>query len=655
VLRYEILTPRTRVNPDSIDVEGTAVHARSSLGNIDDEIGVGEGGALEILRHWTISSRASFRLPCAALLDGDFSRWIVPAVMYDGNIEGTGRFPRGGLEIGWSFREDRCPIPSCSVVMDGSGRGWAFFTEPAGSEEEISSIRSTRRNGGVVLEIATPFEEGPFTYREKGWPVGGQGKPTGKWFPPASGLRYHRRFTLLPINGPRVPYLQLFASARRRCMRGDPALWARVDWGRYIALKTHWLRTHALYKKKGVTGIIRHRRMPPIIQRFFCDFVGGSFLSKGMEAAVCFYRLGKECGEERLRGLAFEIADFLLRGELPSGLAFDEYSIHGRQFGGFFMPGRGLSGVASSRCMGESAEQYVRLRESGAEDPRWALHARRIADFFLTHQLPDGNYGRFWSPEGKLLDARGTNGAYIIWLMAALARLTGDRAYLDSGNRAARYFIETVTKPQRYTFDTLDAECVDKEAGHALLRAFLLLHRQSGDDALLEAARDAAGFCLGWQFAWDVPFSPSTPLGRLHFHTFGGTSVSVAHHHLDPYGLVIALDFLRLARVLSETCWEDFAHDLMGFCGQLVSTPERPLDRGADFIGYQPEQYNHTDWSYIHHLLGGKGSYSSPASWVASATLGAVLDIREEFPAHLPGAARLDLSELGNARGFQFP
>lgn len=70
------------------------------------------------------------------------------------------------------------------------------------------------------------------------------------------------------------------------------------------------------------------------------------------------------------------------------------------------------------------------------------------------------------------------------------------------------------------------------------------------------------------------------------------------------------------------------------------------MNLGVDFVGYQPEQYNHTDWDYMHHLLGGKGTYGMAAAWVASSTLGAALDIREEFPAHLPRSERIDLTRL---------
>jgi hypothetical protein len=650
-IRYEIITPRGRLLPDSVTVEGAVVVATSPAGITRDELRLAGDGALEITRSWSLHGPSRVRLACTVDLEGGFTRWVVPSVMYDGNTEGAGRYPRGGLETGWSFREDRCPIPSCAICAGDSG-SWAFFSSPAGSEREIGSIRSRTRGNGVELEIATPFDESPHSYREKGWPVGGQHGPRGQWFDASAGISFTRTFMLLPAAGSRIPYIPLFTAARERCMPPGRDLWAQVDWERYIALKVHWLRRHALYRRGNVVGALRAPRMPAALQRYFGDYIGGSFLSKGMEAALSFRRLGLESGDEELSAEAREMAGFLLRGELPSGLAFDDYSIHARRFGGFFFPGRGLSRVASTRCMGESAQGYARLFEAFGDraDARWLAHARRIADFFVEHQLPDGNFGRFWSTAGELRDARGTNGAYIIWLMAELARL-GSVEYLPAARRAAGYFIGTAVRPQRFTFDTLDAECVDKEAGHALLRAFLLLHRLTGEPVLAEAAREAASFCLGWQFTWDVPFSPGSPLGALGFSTFGGTTVSVAHHHLDPYGMMIALDFLRLSAAVSEPRWETWAHDLMGFCGQLVSTPERALNLGEDFLGYQPEQYNHTDWDYMHHRLGGKGAYGSAATWVASSTLGAALDIRAEFPAQLPGTRRIDLSALTRRPG----
>jgi hypothetical protein len=648
-LAYELETPHGRVAAAALRVQGQRIEAEWPGARLTDDVQWAADGLLEVRRTWTIERPGKVRLLFAVLLDGSFSRWIVPAVMYDGNEEGEGRFPKGGLDVGWSFREDRVTIPSCSILF-GEGQGWALFTTPAESERHLSSIRSARRGGEVTLEVATPYHESPHTYTEKGFPFGGLSRPSGEWLDASRGLSYERTFYVMPLAGSRLAFEPLFAAARRRCRPAGVDLHATTDWARFIALKTYFLRHFALYRRRGAVGIRRGVRVPPLVQRYFADYLGGGFLSKSLETAASFYRLGQEAGHAALLDDARDLAAFFLRGQLPSGLAFDDYSIHGRRFGGFFMPGRGLADVVCTRCIGESGQQYVRLYQAALRAkesvPEWLAHAQRLGDFFVTHQPKDGNFGRFWSKEGELLDARGTNGAYIIWLLADLFGVTRERRYLTAALSAAAYYIRTSVERQRFTFDTLDAECIDKEAGHVLLRAFLLLNQHAPSDALVQAAREAAAYCLTWQFAYDIPFDPHSPLGKLDFHSFGGTSVSVAHHHLDPYGLTIAVDFLRLHQVTGEQAWRQYAHDLAGYCSQLVSTPERPLDMGKDFWGYQPEQVDHTNWDYVHHWIASKGDYRSSAAWVPSSTLGACLDIREEFPRELPGCERIDLSLL---------
>jgi hypothetical protein len=87
--------------------------------------------------------------------------------MCDRNEIGEGSFPRGGVEKGWSFREDRIAIPSCSILHDGSH--WqAVFTDPSVKESEISSVKTCAREGRPSFEISVPYTEEPFTYTEKG-------------------------------------------------------------------------------------------------------------------------------------------------------------------------------------------------------------------------------------------------------------------------------------------------------------------------------------------------------------------------------------------------------------------------------------------------------------------------------------------------------
>jgi hypothetical protein len=180
--------------------------------------------------------------------------------------------------------------------------------------------------------------------------------------------------------------------------------------------------------------------------------------------------------------------------------------------------------------------------------------------------------------------------------------------------------------------DTLDASCVDKEAGHAVQRALLAAWATNPEPRWLAGAQAAARFCDLWTFAWDVPFSPKTPLGRRGFSTTGGTTVSVAHHHLDPYGPAMALEHLRLANAIGDPVRRRVARWLIAWAAQLVASRMDSLGRSPRHSGWQPEQVNHTDWAYWSRTLTPRGSFYSDMAWVPALTVGALLDLRDAFP-----------------------
>ena len=173
---------------------------------------------------------------------------------------------------------------------------------------------------------------------------------------------------------------------------------------------------------------------------------------------------------------------------------------------------------------------------------------------------------------------------------------------------------------------------MDKESGCALLRAFLDIYERSHDEFYLKYARLAAGFVLSWMFTYNVAFDHKSMAGKREFRTQGMTAVSVAHHHLDFYGLFIAYDFLRLWEATKDELWRACAQKMIDACGQLISSGKDLLGKSRDFTGWQPEQVNQTNWDYKLRYLGTKGRFHTCVAWVVVLTLGAMLDIRERFP-----------------------
>jgi len=637
-LYYSVRKGRDWLEPDEVTIgPGNSVRAVFKGAEQLDRLTFGEG-LVKVDRRWKIWQPGSWQLGFGYCPPPQLKQWVVPSVMYDKNVMGTGRFPRGGIEAGWSFREDRIPLPSCSILHDGSD--WqAVFTQPAGDDSGISSVKTYLRDEQPAFEIRVPYTEEPRTYTEKGIAIGGLSRPTEKLF----------KISKVPFEYARTFYIACgrCAHASEIFMRlaelaldefaapGGPAF---TDWSEIASLKLNHLRY--LLIDDGRMTAIKMGRGNGLFQSFY-EFAAGSFLVRGLEGATIFARAGKETGNGKYTDIAERIGKFFLGGALPNGMHRDCYSLKDRRWGGYMGVGTPpeLQAGANTRCNGEVMVNYLRLykilKEEGRDRPEFLELAAKNAEFYLDHQLggeEEGSFGRWWDITGRPMNTLGTNGAYIISLLAGLEKITGRRDHIDRAlEKAGRHYASLVDKLAFYA-DTLDADCMDKEAGAALLRAFLDLYERSQDEFYLKYSRLSAGYILSWMFTYNIPFGPRSPLGRRGFKTRGMTAVSVAHHHLDFYGLSIAFDLLRLQQATGEEIWKRCALAMIAACGQLISSPRDLLGKGRDFIGWQPEQLNQTNWDYKHRVLGTRGRFHTCVAWAVVLTLGAMLDIRERFP-----------------------
>jgi hypothetical protein len=74
---------------------------------------------------------------------------------------------------------------------------------------------------------------------------------------------------------------------------------------------------------------------------------------------------------------------------------------------------------------------------------------------------------------------------------------------------------------------------------------------------------------------------------------------------------------------------------MLNACRQLVATEAQPLGRDTRFLGWQPEQLNHTYWEYFDRPELMNGHFDIDIAWVTVLTLGSYQMIQNHFPHHL--------------------
>jgi hypothetical protein len=633
-IRYTLLRNRNILLPaELVTIDGMTATVKFTGVTVTDRFSdVGDGVRIE--REWRVTRPGDYRFHFDFITSGTgFGNRIVPSVMYDGNVHGEGKFPKGGLDVPWSFREDRMPVPGCTAVYGESGYR-AVFMSPAQDDSFTGSAMTFLEGEIPVFRLCVPFIEYPKTYTEKGIMLGGLTAPTERVLsirPNQLPYTYKREFYVFDEDKPYSSadfFLPVFRTAWEKFA---PPEETTPDYEGFFSRRLAHLRF--LTERDDGNVWIKMGKGNGLFQSYY-EFTAGSFLIRGLEAAAVYARIGDIDTAEGIAG-------FFLSRTFDNGAHQDMYGFKSKEWGGYLGAGireewkNGVNARANGETMSGFLRLYSLLKKAGREHPEYLDLARKNAEFYLKYQLPDGNFGRWRTLDGAELDSYGTNGAYIITLLTEFERLKpGDKAVRGALAKAADYYGGLADRMD-FGADTLDADSTDKEAGCAVLTAFLDLNELTPDKKYIRYARRAAEFILSWIWTYNVAFPEGSPLGKLGFQTRGMTSVSVAHHHLDFYGMRIAYDFLRLADESGEEFWRDVARGMMRACVQLVSSPEERLGRGPEFEGWQPEQVNQTNWDYKHRRFGTKGFFHTDAAWSTVLTLGAMLDIRGRFPREL--------------------
>jgi hypothetical protein len=534
--------------------------------------------------------------------------YLIPAVSYNGNRWGDGCEPKGltdALEL-WVFGGDRASVPGCTI-SESDGYAVALYAAEQDAAETGCGLQSVA--GGIVHRLYWPLQEWPRAYAAR------------DCYAPAirSTLRLapgvtctHTFFVVIEdALAPRQGYSAVLDDAWARFYHRVPArltpaqLW---DLGIRFAKESLWVEADDFV---GFTiGLTRQdgRWVQHPSRRFEIGWCGQN---AGWAAALLQDYLWDGDEDSWRRGAA--VLDFWeAHARLDNGLFYTHYDDK-------------LAGVADpdlDTCnLGHGAYQFLLASElaeqAGRPRPRWREMGLAACAFFVRHALPSGKLGRAWGADGRVKEAEGTIGGSLVWPLAKAYRLTGRAEFLRTAERAYRAYADDDLVRLACTAGALDTDCIDKETAFPLLVAGLDLYEITGDEYYLAAAERAAYYLASWQWHYSGVYRPGTPAAEMGYDTFGGTSVSVQHHHLDPWAALIALGWLRLARLTGRGIWRERAAAAWRQSTIGVSDGTLAIRGVLRPAGAQDEGFYHTRWSGSHAGAESAGGPHGPAGGVS--------------------------------------
>ncbi|MFB9954339.1 hypothetical protein [Cellulomonas denverensis] len=293
---------------------------------------------------------------------------------------------------------------------------------------------------------------------------------------------------------------------------------------------------------------------------------------------------------------------------------------------------RDLNGIpavfARALAEGGRAALAAAAGRTGPAADRWRAWARSGAAFLRGQQRADGSFPRAWrAGTGDVLQSSPTATASVVPFLIEAAG--PDPAGLEAAVRAGEEVWARVGERLAYAGATLDnPDVVDKEGAILAARAFLALHRRTGEDAWLDRALHAGRVAESWVHLVDLPMPADAPWPDLHWKpgrsTVGLQLITSGVTMSDGFLVADAATFADLA-LRSGQAWPGRVARLVhhGSLAMLATA-----DRTWDLAG--------PGWQQEHWGLGPRRGYGLNRHWLpwtAVAVLDGYLRLHDLGPA----------------------
>lgn len=583
----------TLYDGDRIIGEVVASHTPDLSADIDIEP-VGDDLYRIIARYVAASASDSAAFTLDFVTPQQAQWWMIPSVSYNGNNWGRGLEPRGArTDGGWyTYTHRITPIPGITYA-ESADYAVAFWAEAPAADRENFSCSIMPDTLSTTHRLMWPEEEMPVLYcaRDKytdGYRVPGR-------VAQGDTLTMTAYLSVAPVQpGHRAQHKFLteawdMAEKPRADIHTPAELW---EYGLQYA--ESWL-----YSEEG-------------------DFAGFTIGYSPDENNVLQRRRGYEigwCGQNASFANSM-LTDYLRHGNearRDMGMkVLDSWAALAPQPGGLFVTNYdrviGLDAIPSDivfdACnLGTAALNYFEAADlakaCGFERDNFTRIAYDICDFVRADQQESGVYGRGWHPDGTCYVREGTIGAFMVPPMLEAYTRSSDEAYLESGRRAYDYYLSQLKADGYTTAGALDTWCIDKESSISLIRGAMRLYKITGDKKYIDDAVAISDYLSTWLWHYDTHFDdPANDFNKYGYHTFGATSVSTQHRHLDPYAVFWVPEWFELSEITGDPQWAGKAVAVWENASQLVSDGNLVINGVLRPAGSQNEAFFPSRWHW---------------------------------------------------------
>lgn len=255
---------------------------------------------------------------------------------------------------------------------------------------------------------------------------------------------------------------------------------------------------------------------------------------------------------------------------------------------------------------------YIYEKSKGHDHERWLSAVVAFGDKMLALQNEDGSWYRAYTLEGEPITSpaewfgaswleQRCGAIFPCQVLVELYEYTGDKKYLESADRAARFISNTYVKDVTYVGglnDTTHKKCVKIDTLGVMfnMRSMFMVYKHTKNPDLLSGARDAARILASWVFLWDVPFDKNTLLGKYGFKTTGwaGCDVLPGGSYVDDTLTEYMPDLLQIAECCNDRKLAKFVKIVMRGMQHGLSMPGHMY--GYAMPGVQCEGYMTSLW-----------------------------------------------------------